>query len=78
MLLFDGLLIAVITTATALTAAVAYVVVSLSRAAPLIAARTGRARVDIVLISAWHRSALRPATVRRPVAVRRAYRLQPN
>jgi hypothetical protein len=66
MQLLDAITIAAVAAALALCAAVAFIVASLTRAAPLLAARLGRSRIDVVLVRNGRRT-WRPQQTRQPL-----------
>ena len=76
MLLLDAITIAALAAALALCAAVAFIVASLTRAAPLLAARLGQSRIDVVLVRNGRRT-WRPQQTRQPLLASRAAGLQP-
>jgi hypothetical protein len=69
MMLLDAIVIAAVTVALALGAAVFFIVSSLAHAAPLIAARVGRSRIDVVVVRTGSRTwRARPQPASRPTS----------
>jgi hypothetical protein len=76
MMLLDAIAVVALAAAVIFSGAVVFIVASLLRAAPLLATRMGRSRIDVILVRPWRRS-WQPRRARSPRPSLAAGLLQP-